>query len=289
MLGGGYNLQYTIGRKSLDSKAITMSSPESEGSVPGAAPSEGSDSSLSFVEAPARSSDPDAEKKSNELKLQANDFLTAGKYLEAIRLYSEALEYTPTNAIVLANRAQSFLKVENYGLAIVDADAAILSDPTYAKGFYRRASANFALNKFKAARKDFRQVCKLKPKDRDARAKLSECEKAIKEELFAMAIMSDHSDPLSSTYDPNTITIDAGYEGPHPLPDGVSNDMEVEEDIFTPGKLPMEFVMVRPICIICTFVVMLQSWSLTICPDGRLQSSSLQVKNEFIDDTWLVS
>jgi serine/threonine-protein phosphatase 5 len=107
------------------------------------------------------------------------------------------------------------------------------------------------LNKFKAARKDFRQVCKLKPKDRDARAKLSECEKAIKEELFAMAIMSDHSDPLSSTYDPNTITIDAGYEGPHPLPDGVSNDMEVEEDIFSPGKLPMEFVMVMPLCTVC--------------------------------------
>lgn len=221
-----------------------MSSSESEGSVPCAASSEGSDSSLSLTEAPAGSFDPEAEQKSNDIKVQANAFLTAGKYLEAIRLYSEALEHTPTNAIVLANRAQSFLKVENYGLAIVDADAAILADPTYAKGYYRRASANFALNKFKAARKDFRQVCKLKPKDRDARAKLAECEKAIKEEQFAMAIMSDHSDPLSSTYDPNTITIDAGYEGPHPLPEGAINDMELEEDLFSSGKLPMEFVMV---------------------------------------------
>lgn len=221
-----------------------MSSSESDDSVASVVPSsEGSESSLEFVDSSDRASDPEAELKSAELKSQANDFLTAGKYLEAIRLYSEALEYTPTNAIVLSNRAQAFLKVENYGLAIVDADAAIRADPSYAKGFYRRASASFALNKFKSARKDFRQVCKLKPKDRDARAKLAECDKAVKEEMFALAIMSDHSEPLSSTYDPNTITIDVGYEGPHPLPDGMTNDMEAEEAAFAPGKLPMEFVM----------------------------------------------
>jgi len=190
------------------------------------------------------SGDPGAEQKSTELKAEANVFLSSGKYLQAIRLYSEALEYTPTNAIVLSNRAQAFLKVENYGLAIVDADAAILSDATYAKGFYRRASANFALNKFKSARKDFRAVCKLKPKDRDARSKLKEVEKAIREEAFAAAIMSEYSEPLSATYDPSTIAIDAaGYEGPHPLPEGVTNNMEAEQAVFAPGKLPMEFVM----------------------------------------------
>lgn len=229
---------------------------DSEGSAPSAAATSGDgsesnpciiaeDDSPPIVEVIDHSSDPGAEEKSMELKKEANVFLSSGKYLQAIRLYSEALEYTPTNAIVLSNRAQAFLKVENYGLAILDADAAILSDATYAKGFYRRASANFALNKFKSARKDFKAVCKLKPKDRDARSKLNECEKAIREEAFAAAIMSDHSEPLSATYDPNTIAIDAsGYDGPHPLPDGVTTDMEAEEAVFAPGKLPMDFVMV---------------------------------------------
>lgn len=188
--------------------------------------------------------DPDAEQKSLEKKQEGNTFLSSGKYLDAIRLYSEALEYTPTNAIVLSNRAQAFIKVENYGLAISDADAAILSDPSYAKGYYRRGSANFALNKNKAARKDFRSVCKLKPKDRDARSKLAACEKVVKQEAFAAAIMSEHSEPLSATYDPNIITIDSGYDGPHPLPEGLSTDMEAEQAVFAPGKLPMEFVMV---------------------------------------------
>jgi hypothetical protein len=44
-------------------------------------------------------------------------------------------------------------------------------DPGYVKAYYRRASANFALGKYKEALKDFRHVLKLHPKDKDAMAK----------------------------------------------------------------------------------------------------------------------
>ena len=186
-----------------------------------------------------------AENKSLECKEKGNVALTAGKYLDAIGFYTEALEFTPSNAIVLSNRAQAYIKVENYGVAILDADAAIEADPNYVKGYYRRATANFALHKFKAARKDFRSVCKLIPKDRDARARLNACEKQIKEEAFSKAIMSEETTPLSMTYDPTNIPIDSGYDGPHPHPDGQTTDMEVESVLFQPGNLPLEFVMVR--------------------------------------------
>jgi serine/threonine-protein phosphatase 5 len=189
------------------------------------------------------SKDANAEATSLELKQKGNDELVAGHYLEAVKLYSEALEYTPTNAILLANRAQAYIKVENYGLAISDASAAIEQDPSYAKGYYRRASAYFALNKYKMARKDFRKVCALKPKDRDARAKLAGCDKAVKEEAFSKAIVSEQTEPLSSTFKPENIVIDADYKGPNPLPDGPTTDMDAEQALFRPGKLPMDFVM----------------------------------------------
>lgn len=185
-----------------------------------------------------------AEAESLRLKTEGNNELTAGHFLKAIDLYSQALQYTPTNAIVLSNRAQAYLKVENYGLAQADATAAIESDPTYAKAFYRRASAYYALNKFKLARKDFKQVCKLKPKDRDARQKLAECEKAVREAAFADAIVSEQTAPLSSTFDPQSIPVDTKtYTGPHPGPEGLTTDMELEQSFFEPGKLPREFVM----------------------------------------------
>jgi serine/threonine-protein phosphatase 5 len=191
------------------------------------------------------SSNEHAEAKSLELKQQGNDALVAGKFLEAIKFYSEALEYAPTSAIILSNRAQAYIKTENYGLAILDASAAIEHDAAYAKGYYRRGSAHFALSKYKAARKDFRQVCKLKPKDRDARAKLAECEKAVREEAFRKAIESEETIPLSETYDPNTLSIETKYDGPHPLADAALSNMEEEAALFQPGKLPMDFVLVR--------------------------------------------
>lgn len=191
-----------------------------------------------------RSNDDSAESTSLELKAQGNQFLIAGKFLDAIRLYSEALEYAPTSSVILSNRAQAYIKVENYGLAISDAEAAIEHDPSYVKGFYRRGSAYYALNKFKAARKDFRQVCKLRPRDRDARAKLQECDKAVKEEAFSKAIESENTSSLSDTYEPNSITIDGTYDGPHPHGDGLLTDAIKEDACFQPGMLPREFVMV---------------------------------------------
>jgi serine/threonine-protein phosphatase 5 len=199
---------------------------------------------LSIEQIVDHSHDEAAEAKSLELKHKGNEELVKGHFLKAIPLYSEALEYSPTNAIILSNRAQAYIKVENYGLAIFDATAAIKHDPTYAKGYYRRASAYFALNKFKQARKDFRKVCSLKPKDRDARAKLAGCEKAVREEAFSKAIVSEATEPLSSTFNVDALAIDSGYDGPHPLTGGPTNEVDTEQALFQPGKLPWDFVMV---------------------------------------------
>jgi len=62
-----------------------------------------------------------------------------------------------------ANRAFAHLKTEAFGLAIADADSAIALDKTYAKAYYRRASAKLALGKTKEALKDFRAVVTMKP------------------------------------------------------------------------------------------------------------------------------
>eukprot|EP00957_Ditylum_brightwellii_P001789 137550-Ditylum_brightwellii.AAC.1 len=100
----------------------------------------------------------DAEAEALRLKDLGNTALSEGHPLVAIQFYSTSLEYSPNNAIVLSNRAMAYIKVENYGLAILDATAAIKADPSYPKGFYRRGTAQFALGKAKAARKDFRSV-----------------------------------------------------------------------------------------------------------------------------------
>jgi hypothetical protein len=61
------------------------------------------------------------------------------------------------------------------------------------------------LSKYKVARQDFLHVCKARPTDRDARAKLAECDKQIKRIAFEEAIAVDDSKPASEQIDIETI------------------------------------------------------------------------------------
>ena len=66
------------------------------------------------------------------------------------------------------------IKTENYALALYDAEDAIKCDEMYVKTYYRRGSAHLALNQVEKALKDFKQVCKMQPGNKDAREKFDE-------------------------------------------------------------------------------------------------------------------
>lgn len=80
------------------------------------------------------------------LKDEGNKALHEHHFEKATELYSQAIDLHPT-AILYANRAMAAIRMENYGIAIQDAEAAIDLDPNYLKAFYRRGSANYALGK----------------------------------------------------------------------------------------------------------------------------------------------
>jgi len=90
-----------------------------------------------------------------------NLFLDA-EFSEAIEWYTQAIdvdvEDPKKQAIYYSNRAFAHIKLENYGFAIEDATRAISKDPNFAKGYYRRASAYFALGKYKQAAANFKRV-----------------------------------------------------------------------------------------------------------------------------------
>lgn len=79
-------------------------------------------------------------------------------YDNAIKYYTEALELNPQNAIYYSNRSLAYLRTECYGYALADATKALEVDKNYIKGYYRRATSNMALGKFKAALKDYETV-----------------------------------------------------------------------------------------------------------------------------------
>jgi len=123
---------------------------------------------------------------------------------------------------VLGNRAFANLKLEAFGLAIADATRALQVDGRYIKAYYRRGSANMALGKYKAARRDFRVVMQVVPSDKAVKAQLSMCESEIRRIAFEKAIATEKTagawDLLEASLEKQGVPSD--YDGPRLPADG---------------------------------------------------------------------
>mmetsp|Transcript_44882 Transcript_44882/g.100898 ORF Transcript_44882/g.100898 Transcript_44882/m.100898 type:complete len:500 (+) Transcript_44882:103-1602(+) len=165
-------------------------------------------------------------------KAEGNQLFKDRNYARALAAYSEAIDLSesaggdgldsldgdkpknPSIQIYYANRAFCHIKLENYGSALLDSTKAIEADETFPKGWYRRGSANLALGRAKDALRDFTQLCKLVPQDKDARDKLKQCKKQVDQEKFCRAIASEKTVPLSKTLDVGSMDIETTYDGP---------------------------------------------------------------------------
>ena len=115
------------------------------------------------------------------LKEKGNERFARGAYEDAIVSYDEAIrafERSASNeggapeppvdararAVLYANRAASLLKRSDFARAERDANDAIACDPTYVKGFHRRAAARAGLNAFEGALEDYEKVVRAAPR-----------------------------------------------------------------------------------------------------------------------------
>jgi len=130
-------------------------------------------------------------------------------------MYTEAIfcKVPPKKkAIYLCNRSLTNIKQDNYAIALFDAKDCIKNDPTYVKGYYRRGSAYVALGQLDLAVKDFKQVCKLVPQDKDAREKYEVTLKEHKLKEFSKCIGG--YDDAAVVVKPEDIIVESSYTGP---------------------------------------------------------------------------
>lgn len=82
----------------------------------------------------------DKERLVTELKERGNLAVKAKRWEESDCLYSKAIELVPTHAL-FSNRSMARLNMKKYAAAAADADECIKLDPSFAKGYYRKAQA----------------------------------------------------------------------------------------------------------------------------------------------------
>eukprot|EP00106_Octopus_bimaculoides_P002900 XP_014770342.1 PREDICTED: RNA polymerase II-associated protein 3-like [Octopus bimaculoides] len=112
-------------------------------------------------------------------KDKGNEYFKKGEYMLAIDHYSRGLQCDPTNPLLAANRAMALLKQDKYAAAEEDCNTCLTLDPTYIKGYLRRATAKCGLLKYKEALGDYHKVLRLDPSNKLAQMEADKLQKKI--------------------------------------------------------------------------------------------------------------
>lgn len=119
-------------------------------------------------------------------KEEGNEAFKAGRYQEALDIYTSALNIDAnnklTNAKLYNNRALVLVKMGKQQEALNDCNQAIALDDLYIKAYLRRAKCCMDLEKFEEAVRDYEKINKLE-KNRDYKRLLQEAKLALKKSL----------------------------------------------------------------------------------------------------------
>ncbi|XP_016417316.1 E3 ubiquitin-protein ligase TTC3-like, partial [Sinocyclocheilus rhinocerous] len=95
--------------------------------------------------------DPWTFSKSEDMKNKGNEHFQKKKYDLALKWYTKAIKYHPSNHILYGNRALCYIRSEKYLKALGDGKRAIILQPEWAKGHYRFCDALFYLGEHQKA------------------------------------------------------------------------------------------------------------------------------------------
>merc|ERR1719271_53292 len=70
---------------------------------------------------------------------EGNELFKEGKYADAIAKYSDAMKRNPKDHVPYSNRAACYQKLMEWALALKDAEMCVTMDPTFVKGWSRKA------------------------------------------------------------------------------------------------------------------------------------------------------
>lgn len=121
------------------------------------------------------------------LKEEGNQAYKEGDYLKAAKLYRDALSTDTSNPVLYSNRAQCFLKLDDFSRALRDTVAGInlVGDDkkVMAKLYYRKGLAHRGLGDIHKSQYCFEKVLAMDPANGEAKEQLQQLHDLVKVEL----------------------------------------------------------------------------------------------------------
>ena len=143
--------------------------------------------------------------KAVEIKNQGNKFFQQGKFEEAAKCYSEAIDLCPASdkqelPKFYQNRAAAYENLKQYEKVIDDCTAALKVDPTYTKALMRRAKAYENIDKLLESFEDLTNLCILDKFSTQAMTMADKMVKKIGEKMAAEKFKTRNGLPISQHF-----------------------------------------------------------------------------------------
>ncbi|KAG2245214.1 hypothetical protein Bca52824_092925 [Brassica carinata] len=117
-----------------------------------------------------------------ELAAQAKEAFVDDDFDVAADLYSKAIDLDPNCADFFADRAQAFIKLQNFTEAVADAKKAIELDPSLTKAYLRKGTACMKLEEYRTAKTALEKGASIAPSESKFKKLIDECDLRISEE-----------------------------------------------------------------------------------------------------------
>lgn len=99
-------------------------------------------------------------------KDEGNAAFKEGRYKEAIALYTQGLDIDPDNHVLYSNRSAAYLKEQERGKALKDAEKLMEIKPDWPKSYSRKGAAQHALTRYALAIETYQDGIALFPTDK---------------------------------------------------------------------------------------------------------------------------
>ncbi|KAJ8365321.1 hypothetical protein SKAU_G00141520 [Synaphobranchus kaupii] len=114
-------------------------------------------------------------KRSASLTEKGIRLVQKGQYSDAISRFTEAIHYNPNDYRFFGNRSYCYACLDQYAMALSDAERSIQLAPDWPKGYFRKGSALMGLKRYREAEKAMEQVLRLDKDCEEARNDLFDC------------------------------------------------------------------------------------------------------------------
>ncbi|QDZ20846.1 WD40 repeat domain-containing protein [Chloropicon primus] len=132
-----------------------------------------------------------------EAKLRGNQSFGEGRYGDAVKHYTEALNWTPNESTLYCNRSAAWFEMGEIDKALRDATRAASISPRYVKARYRCALAYSALKRHKEAISEMRLAADLSFSSGECKGALCRIEDACSRDSLRLNL-GGHADTVQS-------------------------------------------------------------------------------------------